>query len=133
MTEQPELPTVLIEESLQILAGPCQSVDLYPHLALRFKSGVLFVHTTWRAHQHQVVAASEGPSKETLPGLVIGAQAKSIDAHGPYHDLVVLFDNGVLFETFADSAEYEHWEVRSMQDRRQLIAGPGKMWSAFAM
>jgi hypothetical protein len=133
LSNRPELPTTLIEEAAQILAGVCESVELYPQLGLRFPHGVLFVHTTWRARQDQTIVGSSGPSKDRLPLLVVGAHVKSLDVKGPYHDLVLRFDNDVLLETFGDSAEYEHWTVNSLVDRRQVIAGPGSSWSAFAM
>ena len=126
-----DIPIELIKESAELLRGPCQSVELYPQVALRFRYGVLFVSAAWRASQGMKMVAGEGKSKDSLPGMVIGASVKAFDVKGPYHDLVVVFDNGVVLETFGDSAEYEHWNVSSLVDRRQLIVGPERLWSSF--
>lgn len=126
MTESVELPVTLVDEAGQILAGPCQTVELYPHVALRFRGGVLFVYSPWRASLDRTIVASESESIEKLPAMAVHASIKQFETRGPYHDLAVVFDNGLLLETFGESAQYEHWEVGSIVDRRQLIAGPGQ-------
>ncbi len=123
----------MLAEAEALLSGPCIGVETYPEVALRFERGALFVGSAWRVRRGSDFVAGSGRSGAELTDHFVGARLQSFDVKGPYHDLILVFDNGVIMESFADSADFEHWRIVSAGDRRTVVAGPGELWSAFAL
>ena len=94
----------------------------------------LWLPSVWRViDEGRIVASSITDNdrlSEVLPPLLIGQKVRSIDAHGPFHDLELRFESGMQLESFSYLERYENWTLVGGADK-MVIAGPGDSWSAF--
>jgi hypothetical protein len=117
-----------------LVGSTCRGMEnLGDYVQFLFESTRLIVESAWRlAHEGQIMigSASEDTVINKLPELVTGHRIFSINVYGEFHDLRIEFDNGMVFEVFAQSEQYEHWKVVGGPDK-MIIAGPNKLWSSF--
>jgi len=100
------------------------------HLLLEFGHPRLLLQSSWRFIKGgDIVVGSCSIDFSSIPDLA-DCLVDSISIVNDFHDLRIVFDNGSVFETFADSEEFEHWSFH-LSETEMLIAGPGKLWSSF--
>lgn len=67
--------------------------------------------------------------------LIIGAKLMSVEIKPPWHDLKLIFDNGICMEVFQNSDQYENWnlDLRELDGNQEhlIVAGPGTSWCGF--
>jgi hypothetical protein len=116
-----------------VMDRPCTAVTYAPWLTILFlNSGGFDIYTCWHAIQSGEILAgsnSQERAKVTLANLLIGQALRDISVDKDYNDLELTFTNSVVLRTFADSAEYEHWQFSEGSD--MIISGPGRLWSRF--
>lgn len=129
------MDAVTVDRLKEIFTGSvCTGVEnLNGYLQLTFGSRRLIVECAWRIIHNRELAVSsgsDGPTVDRLYTLLHGNVVKSAEVGGDFSDLRLEFSDSTVLETFADSEEYEHWKVVGGPDD-MIIAGPGRLWSAF--
>ena len=129
------MDTDTIQRLTHLLVGSvCTEVSLEAgYLTIVFGTRGLTIGCAWRLIQGEGICVgsnSDATLQAQFAALLIGRRVRQVALVNDCHDLRVEFDQGMILETFADSAQYEHWHVGGGPDE-MIIAGPGKLWSSF--
>jgi hypothetical protein len=106
-------------------------------LTINFLNASFFITEPWRFTIEDRIAGSSSMEAEqrALLALVAGARLMQVVITPPWHDLKLVFSNGVNVEVFQDSDRYENWNLSLLHDagkeQHLFIAGTQTEWTAF--
>lgn len=121
-----------IKESLE--GAICSELEVENgYLLLLFKPIKLIIQSSWQlSRKGSIIATDESACvlNDDLHTALIENRIIQLSVVGQFNNLKIEFTNGILFESFADSPDFENWSFVH-DNGSMIIAGPGDLWSRF--
>src|SRR5256712_6974884 len=110
------MDTDTIQRLTHLLVGSvCTEVGLEAgYLTILFGTHGLTIGCAWRLIQGEGICVgsnSDSTLQAQFAALLIGRRVRQVALVNDCHDLRVGVDQGIILEAFADSEQYEHWDV----------------------
>lgn len=90
----------------------------------------LHINSPWRVFgQDSIFGTGSSQQQESeLHKILVGMTVNAVDFVNQWNDLRIVFDSGMILETFLECSEYENWNlVKPSQEgnyTQMIIAGP---------